>query len=408
MASNRVSDIDDSDTETRLPSPDSPRRNRQPNANDSDDSEVIINRNARQRRKSRSRETVNIARTELNGLYAEMRQLRNEVRRVRNRTHRLDTDHGHYTDDFNDEELDMNNNETPDNRLDRTDDFREDQVPHEEHDPHEEPNRHPFTMAHSYGRGDDRTLVQKPKKPATYSGKTGWREYLIHFEMVAEFNRWDDRTKAFELALSLRDDAQVTLSDLKPQERKNYSSIVTALTSRFEPEDQSELFRSELRSRFRRKDEPLTEFAQDVKRLVRLAYPNTDIDVRDTLARNAFEDSLNDADMEWAVHQGKPKSIETAVKLALEFEAFRGSRKQLNPSRSNKAPMRVQIEEPIQANKSNNYSHSRNRDTHRIPKLCTYCTKRGHLENDCYTKQRALELRRSEMNKGTNQNQGNC
>ena len=408
MASNRVSDIADSDTETRLPSPDSPRRNRQPNANDSDDSEVIINRNASQRRKSRSRETVNIARTELNGLYAVMRQLRNEVRRVRNRTHRLDTDHEHYTDDFSDEELDMNNNETPDNRLDRTDDFREDQVPHEEHDPHEEPNRHPFTMAHSYGRGDDRTLVQKPKKPATFSGKTGWREYLIHFEMVAEFNRWDDRTKAFELALSLRDDAQVTLSDLKPQERKNYSSIVTALTSRFEPEDQSELFRSELKSRFRRKDEPLTEFAQDVKRLVRLAYPNTDIDVRDTLARNAFEDSLNDADMEWAVHQGKPKSIETAVKLALEFEAFRGSRKQLNPSRSNKAPMRVQIEEPIQANQSNNYSHNRNRDTHRIPKLCTYCTKRGHLENDCYTKQRALELRRSEMNKGTNQNQGNC
>ena len=57
----------------------------------------------------RSREMVNIARTELNGLYAEMRQLRNEVHRVRNRTHRLDTDHGHYTDDFSDEELDMNN-----------------------------------------------------------------------------------------------------------------------------------------------------------------------------------------------------------------------------------------------------------------------------------------------------------
>ena len=42
---------------------------------------------------------------------------------------------------------------------------------------------------------------------------------------------------AFELALSLRGDAQVTLSDLKPQERKNYRSIVTALTSRFKPED---------------------------------------------------------------------------------------------------------------------------------------------------------------------------
>ena len=75
---------------------------------------------------------------------------------------------------------------------------------------------------------------------------------------------------------------------------------------------------------FRKKKEPLTEFAPVIKRLIRLAYPNTDVDVRGTLARNAFEGSLNDSDMEWAVHQGNPKTIETAVKLALEFDAFRG------------------------------------------------------------------------------------
>ena len=98
MASNRLSDIADSDTETRLPPPDSPERDRQadspvrdrqadspvrdrqgPNANDSDDSEVIINRNAGRRRQSRSREIVNIPRTDLNNLYDEMKQLRNEV-----------------------------------------------------------------------------------------------------------------------------------------------------------------------------------------------------------------------------------------------------------------------------------------------------------------------------------------
>ena len=54
---------------------------------------------------------------------------------------------------------------------------------------------------------------------------------------------------------------------------------------------------------------------------MRLAYLNTDVDVRSTLARNAFEDSLGDPDMEWAVHLGKPLTIESAVKLALEFEA---------------------------------------------------------------------------------------
>ena len=127
MASNRLSDIADSDTETRLPTPDSPVRDRQadspvrdrqgPNANDSDDSEVIINRNAGHRRQSKSREMVNIPRTDLNNLYDEMRQLRNEVYKVRNRTHRLDTQQRNHRDFSSDEELDINNNETPNNRL---------------------------------------------------------------------------------------------------------------------------------------------------------------------------------------------------------------------------------------------------------------------------------------------------
>ena len=145
--------------------------------------------------------------------------------------------------------------------------------------------------------------------------------------MVAEFYRCDDRTKTFELASSLIDEPAVTLSDLKSQERKNDRSIVTALTSRFEPEDQSELFHSILKSRFHKKEEPLTEFAQDIKHLVRLAYPSTDVDVPNTLTRNAFEDSLNESDMEWPVHQGKPKMIETAVKLALDFAVFKGAEK---------------------------------------------------------------------------------
>ena len=58
--------------------------------------------------------------------------------------------------------------------------------------------------------------------------------------------------------------------------------------------------------------------------MLRIAYQNTDVDVRGTLARNACEDSLSDSGMKWAVHRGNPKTIETAVKLALGFDAFRG------------------------------------------------------------------------------------
>ena len=66
--------------------------------------------------------------------------------------------------------------------------------------------------------------------------------------------------------------------------------------------------------------------------------------------------------------------IETAVKLALEFEAFQGSRKIFNPPRANKAPMRVPIEEPIKENSTSNYSQNRSQEPRPNQKVCIYCT----------------------------------
>lgn len=44
--------------------------------------------------------------------------------------------------------------------------------------------------------------------------------------------------------------------------------------------------------------------------------------MRDQLARDCFIDSLNDQEIEWAVHQ------DDAVRLALEFEVFQNGRRQ--------------------------------------------------------------------------------
>ena len=86
---------------------------------------------------------------------------------MRNRTQRLDTQQRNHRDSSSVGELDINNNETPYNRLTRTDDSSEGLAPHEANDPHEEPYRHSTSISHRNGRGDDKSLVQKPKKPAT-------------------------------------------------------------------------------------------------------------------------------------------------------------------------------------------------------------------------------------------------
>jgi hypothetical protein len=165
------------------------------------------------------------------------------------------------------------------------------------------------------------------RKPATYDGRSDWQDYFVQFEMVAELNRWGEKTKALELATNLRGAAQGILSDLRPEHRMSYRHLISALQARFEPTNQSELYRTQIKNRLRKKDEALTELAQDIKRLVRLAYPDAPNAVREQLARDCFIDALNDSELEWAVFQGKAYTVEEAVRVGLEYEAFQAGHK---------------------------------------------------------------------------------
>ena len=85
--------------------------------------------------------------------------------------------------------------------------------------------------------------------------------------------------------------------------------------------------RRKLKQRFRKRDEPLTELAQDINRLTRMAYPSADQGLRDTLAKDCFIESLNDVELELFVCQKEPDTLDDAVRVALKFEAFFQSRR---------------------------------------------------------------------------------
>ncbi len=176
-------------------------------------------------------------------------------------------------------------------------------------------------------------VSSSPKKPATFDGTTSWCDYRVQFELVAEMNGWKQDAMAIQLATSLRGKAQSVLSDLMPEQRRCYFQLTKALSARFEPEDQAEMYRAQLKNRVRKRSEQVPELAQDIQKLVRKAYPTAVADTRDRLSRDNFIDALNDGEIEWAVYQGKPSTLEEAAKLALEFESFRmGHRRRLQPS----------------------------------------------------------------------------
>lgn len=228
-------------------------------------------------------------------------------------------------------------------------------------------------------------------KLATFDGEGNWQDYLVHFELVSKSNKWDDESKALKLATALRGRAQGILSDLTMEEQLDYRCLVKVLTDRFQPEDQAEIYKAQIKGRLRKKDETLPELAQEIKRLVRLAYPGAPHEIRQQLGLDYLIEALNDSDMEWAIHQGKARTISDAVRIALEFEAFQTGRRKRSTTR---AAIRCQKE--VEDNNVKDLEDRLTDLTARVASLqekpkaknsesrkCYYCDKVGHIKRDC-------------------------
>ena len=148
----------------------------------------------------------------------------------------------------------------------------------------------------------------------SYDGKSSFRDFLIQFEMIGEYNQWSLNVMASQLAMCLKDQAVAILADLSPFQCRHYDSLVAALRERFEPDNQSQLHRAQLKSRIRRENEPLPQLTHDIRRLVRDANPGVPLDIRENMAKDCFLDALNDRELELAVFQSQPKTMQDTLK----------------------------------------------------------------------------------------------
>lgn len=255
-------------------------------------------------------------------------------------------------------------------------------------------------------------------KPANFDGKTSWTDYKIHFETVAMLNKWTNLTKTMKLIACLQDVALATLGDIDTENLPSYDDLINTLTKRFAPKNQTELYKTQIDSRIRKKGESLTDLAQDIKRLVRLAYPQAHQDIRESLACRSFRDALNDSDLEWALIQGNTDTIDESLNLALKYEAFH---------LSTKKPTLRQVSEddssgPRRTYESKTYTRNQNKG------VCFYCGKPGHIrlycdkrlaDNDRHDYVKKLKeghlggvenknQGQKWQNKGSVSNQGNC
>ena len=254
------------------------------------------------------------------------------------------------------------------------------------------------------GRGPATTGVAQ-QRPAPFDGKCAWDTYGAQFELLADLNKWSDTDKATHLAISLRGAAATVLTNLHPTQRRSYEALTSALDSRFGMTHQTELNRSRLKTRSRRREETLAELAEDVERLARLAYPEADESMIEVLAKDQFVDALPDEDTRLRIRQNKPATVRDALRLALELESYqiasrqrtklvRGTHLEEGPTQleqstvASSADVLQQLVEAIrQCGKESQRRRSYRRDRAQQPSvsgiICWKCKERGHRRRDC-------------------------
>jgi hypothetical protein len=78
----------------------------------------------------------------------------------------------------------------------------------------------------------------------------------------------------------------------------------------------------ELRLRRRRQGENWSSLHRDIRRLTALAHPDLPQAARESIACDYFIDSLNDVDFSLKVREGNPATLDEALRVSLQLEAW--------------------------------------------------------------------------------------
>ena len=170
--------------------------------------------------------------------------------------------------------------------------------------------RHTSTSNHSRWMKCDR-----------FDGSSCFETFMCQFENCAQYNGWSERDKRAHLRKALKKEAAQLLWHT---DELSYDELVNKLKKRYSSKGMEEKFQSELRCLRRRRGESIRELAQEVRRLLSLAYPGEQSTMFEHCARDHFLTSLNDPELELKVRERDPPDMETAVRLAMRLEISKG------------------------------------------------------------------------------------
>ena len=204
---------------------------------------------------------------------------------------------------------------------------------------------HPYG-ADPHGEGYEPRGRRPVLLPDRYDGSSPWPDYLMHFESVAGVNGWSEAEKVGYLASHLRGSAQEAFTDLSPEDRRDYASILGYFERQFGVTSRVPLRRAQLAMRIRGRGESLEELGRSIRRLVLQSYPALPGSAREDLAVEAFRNALGDEQLQRHVFASRATTLAEAVTLATELEAFLESQAHQRRGKFGAKEVRVVEESP--------------------------------------------------------------
>lgn len=151
---------------------------------------------------------------------------------------------------------------------------------------------------------------------------TDWLDYVRYFQRVASWNCWTQEEKGVRLSLALQGKAAHVLSTLSEAQIRNGDLLLEVLGRYFVSPEFGNVCRMELRTRVRRVGESLQDFAVQLRRLMKNAYPDVPQSVSELLLVENFIKGLHEKEMRRYVSLQKPSTLEDALRPAMEWETF--------------------------------------------------------------------------------------
>ena len=158
--------------------------------------------------------------------------------------------------------------------------------------------------------------------PETYQGGEGWDNWIARFENMATVNGWNAEAKLNWIKVCLVGRAQKAFQSLPEASRGEYERVKTALTERLKPASKRELYNAELQVRNKRQNEGWADFAEELRHLIKKAFPELDAKSLKQMALTHYLSRLTKPQVAFAVKQQRPKKLEEAVRATLEVESY--------------------------------------------------------------------------------------